>query len=85
MGIMGRDSLLKIINEKEAALKEFAEKYKDPPSIKYDLFYENGENAGFMEYRPKDDKVIIATAGSVEISGTVLKSLRDAINKLLDQ
>ena len=82
---MGRDSLLKLMNEKEAALKEFTAKYKDPPSIKYDLLNEKGENAGYVEYRPKDDKVIIATAGSAEISGTVLKSLRDAINKLLDE
>jgi hypothetical protein len=82
---MGRDTLLKQKKEKEEALKEISQKYKDPASIKYDLFDEDGAKAGYVEYMPQSDTLYINAGSAVSIEGCVLKSLRDVLNKLLDE
>jgi N-acetylneuraminic acid mutarotase len=83
---MSRDTLLRQQKEKDDAIKEAMQKYKDPSSIKYDLCDEAGINAGYMEYQPNNDTVYIRTNGEVtSIEGKVLKSLRDVLNKLLDE
>jgi hypothetical protein len=82
---MGIDALLKQRKEKEEALKEMSLKYKDPASIKYELLDELGSIAGYLEYLPKSDMVTIKAGSVTEISGSALKSLRDVINKLLDE
>ena len=82
---MGRDTLLQQRKEKEAALKEIAEKYKDPASIKYDLYDDAGENAGYVEYSPNTDELTVSANRTVKIDGNVLKSLRDILNKLLEE
>jgi hypothetical protein len=81
---MGRDTLLRQKKEKEEALKEISQKYKDPASIKYDLFDESGAKAGYVEYTPESDVLFIST-GNARVEGRVLKSLRDVLNKLLDE
>jgi hypothetical protein len=83
---MSRDTLLRRQKQKDDAVKEAMQKYKDPSSIKYDLFYETGVNAGYMEYQPNNDTVYIKTNGeATSIEGKILKSLRDVLNKLLDE
>ena len=83
---MSRNALLQQKKEKEDALKEISQKFKDPSGIKYDIFYESGDKAGYLEYQPKDDKVFLS-AGSTgtSIDGSILKSLRDVLNKLIDE
>jgi len=61
---MGRDELLRQKKEREEALKEIDQKFKDPLSVKYELFDEKGNKAGHLEYHPKGDTVGIH-AGSV--------------------
>ena len=82
---MGRDELLKQKRERDAALNELNQKYKDPAGIKYDLLDETGNVAGSLEYMPKSDSVILHAPKRAEIDGNMLKSLRDALNKLLDE
>jgi len=82
---MGRDELLRQRKEKEEALKEIAQKFKDPLSVKYELFDDEGRLAGYLEYQPKDDKIGVNAGGWMSIDGKVIKSLRDALNKLLDE
>jgi len=82
---MGRDQLLRQKKEYDEAVKEVMQKYKDPPSVKYDLYKESGSSAGFVEYFPKSDTVSIVAGGShAVIDGDILKSLRDVLNKILD-
>jgi len=71
--------------EKEEALKELSQKYKDPSSIKYDLYNDNGDKVGFAEYTPQNDNLFISSGAPSSIQGNVLKSLRDILNKLLDE
>jgi hypothetical protein len=84
---LSRDSLLQEQKEKDEAIKEAMQKYKDVASIKYNLFNENGSEAGFLEYSPKTDSVMIGIPGEQKtiIAGKVLKSLRNVLNKLLDE
>ena len=82
---MSRDQLLQQRKEKEAALKEISEKYKDPAGIKYDLFDESGNLSGHVEYSPVGDMVTIRTGSSATIDGKYLKSVRDVLNKILDE
>jgi len=81
---MGRDQLLRQKREYDEAVKEVMQKYKDPASIKYDLQDESGLPAGFVEYMPKSDTVYIHTSGTHDIPGSIIKSLRDILNKILD-
>jgi hypothetical protein len=82
---MNRDELLRQQRLKDEAIKEAMRKYKDLSGIKYDLCDDKGVNAGYIEYNPKNDSVIIKAFGEMaHIEGKVLKSLRDALNKLLD-
>lgn len=82
---MSRDSLLKQKKEKDDALKELSQKYKDPSGIKYDLYNDDGEKNGFVEYSPQSDNLFINAGSPSYIQGNVLKSLRDILNKLLDE
>jgi hypothetical protein len=47
---------------------------------------ESGASVGSVEYRPHDDTVAVVVPGSPHavFSGTVIKSLRDALNKIID-
>jgi len=83
--IMGRDELLRQQKEKDEAIKAAMQKYKDPSSIKYDLTDEDGAKAGYVEYMPKSDTAYINAGEAASVKGSVLKSLRDALNKLLDE
>ena len=78
---MGRDELLRQKKEREEALKELNQKYKDPASIKYEMRSESG-TVYHAEYLPGNDTLILS-CGS-EIKGELLKPLRDILNKLLD-
>ena len=80
---MGRDELLKQKREREEAQKELDQKYKNPASIKYDLFDEAGNKTGFVEYTPQND-IIFISPESAGINGKYIRSLRDILNKLLD-
>ena len=83
---MGRDSLLKQIEEKDKAIKEISEKYKSPPnSIKYDLIDDDGKKAGYMEYFTNNDTLVLNNQGLSNIKGNVLRSLRDNLNILLEE
>jgi hypothetical protein len=82
---MGRDTLLKQKKEKDEVLKEISQKYKDPASIKYDLFKDDGTKAGYVEYMPQSDTLYIHAGRQSNIDGNVLRSLRDVLNKLLDE
>ena len=82
---MSRDILLKQKKEKEEALKEISQKYKDLASIKYDLYNEDGTKAGFFEYAPSDDTVYLSIGHQVRFDARILKSLREVIGKLLDE
>ena len=83
---MGRDELLKQKKEYDEAIKEVMQKHKDPASIKYDVQYETGSPAGYVEYTPKNDTISISADGAhATFSGKMLKSLRDALNKILDE
>ena len=81
---MGRDELLRQRKERDEAQKELDRKYKNPASIKYDLYDESGNKCGDTEYFPQTDQLQIFIKGRVSIEGTVLKSLRDILNKILD-
>jgi N-acetylneuraminic acid mutarotase len=82
---MNRDELLRQQRLKDEAIKAAMQKYKDPSGIKYDLCDDEGANAGYIEYNPKNDSACINACGEMAIiEGKVLKSLRDALNKLLD-
>ena len=82
---MGRDQLLRQKREYDEAVKEVMRKYKDPAGVKYDLHHESGSPAGFIEYMPKSDTVFIHAGGThAEFAGGILKSLRDVLNKILD-
>jgi hypothetical protein len=86
---MGRDELLRQKREKEEARKAFSDelnkKYKDPASIKYDLFDEAGVKVGYVEYFPDSDNLYIDTGFGMSVKGCALKSLRDILNKILDE
>jgi len=84
---MGRTELLQQKTEREKALKEIDEKYKTPDGLKYDLFKENGEKEGHIEYTPQNDNVELYTTrmGKSIINGTVLKSLHEALGRLLNE
>ena len=82
---VGRDQLLRQKREYDEAVKEVMQKYKDPASVKYDLQDESGSPAGFIEYMPKSDTVAIISGGThASFDGGILKSLRDVLNKILD-
>ena len=82
---MGRDELLRQKREYDEAVKEAMQKYKDPASVKYDLQHESGSPAGYAEYSPKSDAVSIFADGTrADFAGGILKSLRDVLNKILD-
>jgi hypothetical protein len=41
---------------------------------------------GYIEYRAMNDKAVIMSGGSkAEFSGAALRSMRDALNKILDE
>jgi len=84
---MGRDALLTQKREYDEAFKELKQKYKAPAAIKYELQNESGSSFGSVEYRPHDDTIAIVVPGSPHavFSGTVIRSLRDALNKILDE
>ncbi|MDR0474381.1 MAG: hypothetical protein LBH43_12005 [Treponema sp.] len=82
---MGRDELLRRKKEMDEALKEISQKYKAPAGIKYNFCNEAGGRCGSVEYDPENDTVKIFYTGSVTIDGGMLKPLRDALNKLLDE
>jgi hypothetical protein len=82
---MSREELLKQKKEKDEALKEITEKYKDPLSIKYELFNDAGGKAGYAEYMPQGDYLSIRAGSTTNIDGNILRSLRDVLNKLLDE
>ncbi|MDR2718830.1 MAG: hypothetical protein LBB89_12325 [Treponema sp.] len=82
---MGRDILLKQKREHDEAMKEAAQNHKDPPDIEYTLERESNLPAGCVKYMPKDDTLSIHTDGKLAIlKGDILKSLRDILNKILD-
>ena len=82
---MGRNDLLKQKREYEEALKKAMQNYKDPASIKYDLHNEKNVKIGYVEYFPKNDSVEISgPSGAMMLEGDALKSLKDVIDKLLD-
>ena len=81
---MGRDELLRQKKARDEAQKELERKYKNPASIKYDLYNESGNKCGSVEYAPQSDKLILYNGSITTIEGTVLKSLRDVLNKILD-
>jgi len=81
---MSRNALLRQQREKDEAIKEAMQKYKDPSGLKYDLYDEKGQRIGYLEYNPKNDTATIAEKQMMLINGGTLKSLRDAIDKLLD-
>ena len=82
---MGRNDLLRQRKERDEAQKELDQKYKNPSSVKYDLCDEYGNNHGNAEYFPQTDQLQIFTKSRVSIEGALLKSLRDVLNKLLDE
>jgi hypothetical protein len=83
---MGRDELLKQKKEYDEAMKEVKLKYSEPADIKYELHDESGSSAGYVEYRARNDTVILSSGGSeAEFSGAVLRSMRGALNKILDE
>ena len=79
---MSRTELLKQYNEKEATLKELNQKYNYPETLKYDLRSESGELRGSVEYIPKDDFLKISCGYAIK--GDSIKSLRDILNKLIN-
>jgi hypothetical protein len=82
---MSRDTLLQQQKDKDEAFKELSQKYKDPPTLKYEIVSDTGAIAGSIEYNPKGDHVYIKIGGTAaNIEGNVLKSLRDTLNKLLE-
>jgi hypothetical protein len=79
---MGREILLKQKNELDEAMKEVLQKYKEPCSLKCELKDESGAVAGYVEYMPSNDTFTIIASGGV-YAGGIMKSLRDALNRLL--
>lgn len=75
---MGRDALLREKKEKEAVFRDLA-------GIKYELFDDDGKKAGYVEYSPQSDTLLIDHGAPLYVNGSVLRSLRDILNKQLDE
>jgi len=83
---MSRNELLRQKTKRENAFKEFERTHKSPAIIKYGLKNEAGIECGYVEYNPQSDTVQILTPlCNAVVEGAMIKSLRDAINKLLDE
>ena len=81
---MGRNELLKQKQEKEEAIKALNQSLKTPDSIKYNLVTDAGLKAGYVEYFPLSDSIVVSHRELSTIKGDVLRSLRDILNQLLD-
>jgi len=85
---MSRKEQLQRKAEKAEAIEEVAGRYKDPEKEKYILCSDSGNSTGIVEYNPETDSIAIDTldaCGKLTIRGCYLKSLRDILNKLLDE
>jgi ATP-dependent protease HslVU (ClpYQ) peptidase subunit len=81
---MGREILLKQKKELDDAMKEVLQKYKEPCSLKCELKDESGAVAGYVEYMPSNDTfTIIASGSGGAYAGGIMKSLKEALEKLL--